>query len=171
MAMLIGGIALLALNMGQQAIAHVCASKLDGKEEGEENVSFMSARGFLFLHPKKSSPLETIWCFIVAFGYGVMMTYAIHPVTFIMTSGQDNVGMAIVIALFTGMSGHCILGQPCPETAIYRDNEQEFGWGSNHYQRPLFFIIIAGAMMISESAMMLFGQSFWHSIFIIIYFL
>ena len=92
--------------------------------------------------------MEIVWTLIVSFLYGSAMVYALHETTMdkFETKGKSPVIMLILIAL----SGYSLFSQRCPEIAIYRDNEQEFGFGSNHYQRQLYFVALAAIQMAFE---------------------
>lgn len=62
-------------------IGSVVVTKMnENKEDDEENINCFSARGYLFLFPKKSK-LEIVWCLLVTFAYGFFMTYLLHPIT------------------------------------------------------------------------------------------
>lgn len=88
------------------------------------------------------------------------MTYAFHPMTTLYFTKNDITGLTFGCLLFVGLSGYSLFSQRCPESAIYRDNEQEFGFGSNHYQRPFFFVLLSIAMFVRElTEQMPFGSS------------
>jgi hypothetical protein len=52
--------------------------------------------------------------------------------------------------VLVGLSSYSLFSHHCPESAIYRDNDQELAWGSNHYQRVVFNIIISLALLAYE---------------------
>ena len=87
------------------------------------------------------------------------MVYAVHPTT-LGYFFLDNRGLASAVPLliFIGLSGFSLFSHHCPEGAVYRDNDQELDWGSNHYQRATYFILIAAALLACERAGVQLGQ-------------
>jgi hypothetical protein len=49
-----------------------------------------------------------------------------------------------------GLSSYSLFAGRCPESAVYRDNDEEFALGSNHYQRPLSNILLAVVMIVMD---------------------
>lgn len=96
-------------------------------------------KGEMFLVPHRGM-VESIVCIIITFLYGAAMTYLLHTSTFEyyrpvkQTSNLDHRTEPMIMCLvMIGFSGYSLFSYKCPETAIYRDNESEFGLGSNHY--------------------------------------
>jgi hypothetical protein len=126
--------------------------KNDAKAEDDE-VSCFSKAGFLFLFPAKSSLLEVAYCALLTFAYGALMTYAFHPATMMSLYGvEQSLAANIPQLILIGLSSYSLFSHHCPESAIYRDNDQELDWGSNHYQRVIFYILIAIGLIVNENA-------------------
>ena len=146
LACIIAGAVLLTINLICMIIAY-CFSRKQKDFEADEAPNCFSKRGFLFLFPVKQSLTEAVWCSIVTFAYGFFMTYAFHTKTinafYIFKLAEEDYLTFILI----GLAGYSLFSERCPESAIYSDNELEFGFGSNHYQRPLYFILCALAMV------------------------
>ena len=119
-------------------------------QDDDECPSCFSKRGYLFLFPAKQNLWEAMWCSLYTFGFGYFMPFILHNITastFYTQIGASWYGYVVVM----GLVGYSLFSERCPESAIYSDNEMEFGFGSNHYQRPLYFIIIGLIMLILEN--------------------
>lgn len=74
-----------------------------------------------------------------------------------------------------GLSSYSLFSQHCPEIAIYRDNDQELNWGSNHYQRSTYCSLLGLAILAINEGGWAWGSDkvvpwLYHA-FIIVYFL
>jgi hypothetical protein len=83
-----------------------------------------------FLFPPKSGFIEIIFCTLITFGHGFTLALVPGIPTYVMSAFASY-------SLFSGR---------CPESAVYRDNDQEFTLGSNHYQRAISNIMTAVIM-------------------------
>ena len=104
------------------------------------------------------------------------MVYALHPATLDYFFGADTNSLGIVIVIYICMlnPSYSLFSAHCPESAVYCDNDQELGWGSNHYQRPTYYILIAAALMACEGAeaqLSLSNVVLIYASFILVYFL
>ena len=70
-----------------------------------------------FLFPAKSGVIEIVFCSLVTFAHGFLLTYVPGGPTYIIS----------------GFSSYSLFSSRCPESAVYLDNDQEFALGSNHY--------------------------------------
>ena len=103
-------------------------------EDDLDDVSCCSKAGFQFLFPPKQSIMEIVLCSVLTLAYGALMAYAFHPSTMSLFYGSEQ-GLASSLPwlVLVGLSSYSLFSHHCPESAIYRDNDQELGWGSNHY--------------------------------------
>ena len=86
-----------------------------------------------FLFPAKSSILEIVFCSLVTFGHGFALASVPEP--------------GVTTYLMGAFASYSLFSGRCPESAVYRDNDQEFTFGSNHYQRPISNILTAVIMI------------------------
>ena len=122
-------------------------------DSDDEGATCCATPGYLFLFPAKSGMIELALCAVLTFAYGALMVYAVHPTTLgYFFSDDRDLASAVPLLIFIGLSGFSLFSQHCPEAAVYRDNDQELDWGSNHYQRATYFILIAAALLACESA-------------------
>jgi len=103
-------------------------------EEELDDISCCSKAGFQFLFPPKQSSMEIVLCSMLTLAYGAMMAYAFHPYTMSLFYGSEQgLASSLPLLVLVGLSSYSLFSHHCPESAIYRDNDQELGWGSNHY--------------------------------------
>jgi hypothetical protein len=119
-----------------------CNRNSSFSDEAESKQCFSKA-GLLFLFNPKQSYLELLWCTLLTFLHGVAASFII----IIIVSNQLG-GSEIVAWIIFGLSGISLFTGFCPEIAVFADNEQEFKWGSNHYQRPIYNILLAPLLFI-----------------------
>jgi hypothetical protein len=169
-AMIIAGAILAIINAIFCVLGSTASKAAQEEEDNDDNVSLVSPKGISFLLPKKSV-IEAIWSTLVAFGYGAAMTYICHAQTFEAFRQPQDVGSVAQVIIFTGLSGYSLFSHRCPESAIYRDNELEFQYGSNHYQRQLYFIALGVVMLFCENIEIDKDIGFWWTMVPVIYFL
>ena len=132
-AALIGGIVATIINLILMIIA-VQVQKTE--DEGDtEDVSCFSKKGFIFLFPAKSGYFEILVCAIVTFLYTALGIRGFFD--------EKEVGINAMIYFLLALNSYSLFSKNCPESAVYRDNDSEFQIGSNHYQRPLYWVICA----------------------------
>lgn len=103
-------------------------------EEDVEDISCCSKAGFQFLFPPRQSSMEMVLCSLLTLAYGAMMSYAFHPSTMsLFYASELDVASSLPWLVLVGLSSYSLFSHHCPESAIYRDNDQELAWGSNHY--------------------------------------
>jgi hypothetical protein len=79
------------------------------------------------------------------------MTHAFHSATLSFYFGESSTtGIFVSGLVVLGLSSYSLFSAHCPESAIYRDNDIYFGFGSNHYQRVVSNIIIAFIIIMME---------------------
>ena len=127
------GAVLLVINLFLNAASYVM-------EESDET-SCMSKGGFLFLFPKKQGLFHMAVCLVHTFLFGALVEHAFHPQTTEQSSDWIAIGMVL-----TAFSSYSLFSENCPESAIYVDNDQDFRLGSNHFQRPLYMIIVSAGL-------------------------
>lgn len=144
LAMVIGGALPFVIN----TIAMLVAMSLKGGDDAgsdSDSVTCCSKAGYLFLFPAKSGLGEAVLAAILTLANGALMVYAIHP----QTAGDDMVARIPQIVIM-GLSSFSLFSQHCPEIAIYRDNDSELNWGSNHYQRSTYCSMIALILLVAQ---------------------
>jgi len=107
-AMIIGGVVLLIFNFTHIVGAYIL-SRYDKDSNEVDNISLISIKGYLFLYPKKSSLIESLWCLILTAAYGALMVYVVHPHTMILIFGKDNIPLAIGCSILIGFSGYSLI--------------------------------------------------------------
>lgn len=133
-------------------IASYSILRSDEGDEDDEDISCASKAGLRFLFPPKSSVFEIFVCFLLTFANGALMTFALHPATLTYFFGESSTtGFLVSGLLVSGLSSSCLFSAHCPESAIYRDNDIYFGFGSNHYQRVVSNILIALTIVLIEA--------------------
>lgn len=139
MASIISGAILAVINLILIIVRKSIGDEITSDDMENESISCFSKQGFRFLVPSRDTG-ESIWCIIVTFLYGFLMTYSLHGLTFFGINPNRNsiimdhrTAPFIYCLVFIGLSGYSLFSHKCPEGAIYRDNEAEFGLGSNHY--------------------------------------
>jgi hypothetical protein len=96
--------------------------------------------------------MELVVCAVLTFANGALISYAFHPATLdYFFGGASTSGVLITGLIVNGLASYCLFSAHCPESAIYRDNDIYFGFGSNHYQRVVSNLVIALALVIIES--------------------
>lgn len=134
-AMIVAAVLPGVLNTGLMLASYGARNYADESAgEDADEISCCSKAGFLFLFPPKQSPIEMVLCFILTLAYGATMAYAFHPYTMSLFYGSEQ-GLASSWPwlILVGLSSYSLFSHHCPESAIYRDNDQELSWGSNHY--------------------------------------
>ena len=102
--------------------------------DDDEDISCASKAGMKFLFPPKSSFIEILVCFALTFANGALMTHAFHSATLSFYFGESSTtGIFVSGLVVLGLSSYSLFSAHCPESAIYRDNDICFGFGSNHY--------------------------------------
>lgn len=118
----------------------------------DEEISCASKAGLRFLFPPKSSVIEILVCFILTFANGALMTFVFHPTTLFYFFEDFNTTAVLITGLIvSGLSSYCLFSAHCPESAIYRDNDIYFAFGSNHYQRVVSNLVIALTIILLEA--------------------
>lgn len=140
-AAIVSGVIFFVINLVFMIIRHFVGDATD-IDLSDEKPGLFSKDGVRFLVPKRGI-LESIWCLILSFLYGFTITLMFLDGIIL----KDN-PYQIMCIVFSSLAGYSLFSHRCPEPAIYRDNEAEFGLGSNHYQRPLYMIIIASVNLI-----------------------
>jgi len=141
-------------------------------DEAESDVSCCSKEGFLFLFPPKSGLGEIFLAAVLTAVHGALMSYMFHPST-TGTSLTSSIPYFVII----GLSSFSLFGHHCPEIAIYRDNDAEVAWGSNHYQRSTYCSVLALIVLLMKQAGWSVGKydetviNWVYISFIIVYFL
>lgn len=121
-----------------------------------------------FLFPPKSSMLEVFICSILTFANGSLLSFALHPNTLeYFFEGDASTGPLIIGLVISGLSSYCLFSAHCPESAIYRDNDIYFGFGSNHYQRVVSNIVISVLIAVTQSLL----TKFLYWMYLIVYIL
>ena len=159
MAMIVGGAVPLVINV----VLMIVALSLGSDEDSQKS-------GFLFLFPAKSGAFEVLLAAVLTFVNGALMVYIVNPET----TGED-LGTRIPHLVIIGLSSYSLFSQHCPEVAIYRDNDQELNWGSNHYQRSTYCSLLGLAVLAINEGGWAWGSDkmvpwLYHA-FIIVYFL
>ena len=98
---------------------------ISAQQKGQDESSFT------FLFPTKS-PVEIMVCSIVTFAQGYLLTL---------------MDLNIIVLIVAGLSSYSLYSGRCPESAVYRDNDDEFAFGSNHYKRPIYNIALAAVSL------------------------
>ena len=106
-----------------------------------------------FIFPPKSGLVEILFCTLVTFGHGFSLALVPGIPTYVMSAFASY-------SLFSGR---------CPESAVYRDNDQEFTMGSNHYQRAISNIITAVILYQFNQLYQIGLDQTW--VFIVVYFM
>jgi hypothetical protein len=98
--------------------------------------------------------MEIIYTAILTYSFGALMTYFIHPRTINFWNGTNDLTLinSIPYLIIISVSSFSLFSKQCPEVAIYRDNDSEFNWGSNHYSRSIYCSLISGILVICESS-------------------
>ena len=105
---IIAGCLLGVCNMFIICGSHAATSMNEGEQDDDENISCFSAKGYLFLFPKKGA-IESVWCIIVTFLYGALMTYMLHSRTFFVFEMTEIENGALVYCLiFIGLAGYSL---------------------------------------------------------------
>lgn len=136
LAMVVGGAVPLVINVALMIVARTMQSTSD--EESQKS-------SFLFLFPAKSGWFEVLLAAILTFLNGALMVYVVNPAT-----GGQEVGARIPHLVVIGLSSYSLFSAHCPELAIYRDNDQELDWGSNHYQRSTYCSLLGFVILLIQ---------------------
>lgn len=144
-AMAIGGALPLLINLPIMLISMWLKPKGD-KEVDSDGLSCCSKAGFLFLFPPKAGVGEVVLASLLTFLHGALMVWMIHPAA----NGGDDLVARIPHLAIIGLSSYSLFSAHCPEVAIYRDNDSELEFGSNHYQRSTHCSVIALALLIIQ---------------------
>ena len=176
---IMGGAVPLVLNLVLMAYAYHLVNAQQARKEpdvavGDEDVvSCCSKSGYLFLFPARSGKAEIALCALLTFAYGALMVYVLHPTTLTYFFDDDrDLASLIPLLIFVGLSSFSLFSGRCPESAVYLNNDQELNWGSNHYQRATYYILIAVYLVACEAAeveMTQAGSEVVYASFIIVY--
>lgn len=93
-------------------------------------------KAFLFLFPARSSIFELIFTVILTGIYGSLMTYFLHPVTYLALN-RDSIGgnyqtlYGLTVTTIV-LSSYSLFSRPIPESTPYQSNDS-FSIFSSHY--------------------------------------
>ena len=168
----------LVMGISASFLNSLQARKEPDLEPEDESPSCLSRAAFMFLFPPKSGGVEIALCSLTTFAFGSTMVYVLHPRTLAYFYGAESdteLGGYIPLLLLIGLSSFGLFSARCPESAVYLNNDQELNWGSNHYQRPIYYILIAAFLMVCEATeptwLTSSGVDLVYALFIITYFL
>jgi len=144
-------------------ISHII-SHGDVEEVDEyEGVVLFSQRGFLFLFPPKEKwgfpGGEIVFCTLLSFAFGFLMSGLFLDLAevFVYVGYNHSTGAVVLGYIVVSLSSYSLFSKSCPEGAVYMDNDQEIGFRSNHYQRPLYCVCIGALRYIVPLSLNLAG--------------